>query len=159
MTITPTPEFLQLQPVVAGRYWIERELEQGGMGVVFLARDVALDRPVALKLLPHALAIQPELRERFLREARTRCRQRPLHCREPSPQLRSLAAHVRPGAREQRRRAASPRSPTSVVARRIVRGGGAGASAPSHLATSPLPDRRGPGTSRQCPCGLAVGLS
>jgi serine/threonine-protein kinase len=39
------------------------------MGFVFLARDVALDRPVAVKLLPPAMAAQPPLRERFLREA------------------------------------------------------------------------------------------
>jgi serine/threonine-protein kinase len=41
------------------------------MGVVFLARDVALDRLVAIKLLPPAQATLPDLRERFLREART----------------------------------------------------------------------------------------
>jgi hypothetical protein len=41
------------------------------MGVVYLAREVALDRLVAVKLLPPALAAQTELRERFLREART----------------------------------------------------------------------------------------
>ena len=41
------------------------------MGVVYLAREVALDRPVAIKLLPPALAARPELRERFIREART----------------------------------------------------------------------------------------
>jgi serine/threonine-protein kinase len=41
------------------------------MGIVFLARDVALDRLVAIKLLPPDLAHRGELRERFLREART----------------------------------------------------------------------------------------
>ena len=41
------------------------------MGVVFLAREVALDRLVAIKLLPSGLAAQPSLRERFIREART----------------------------------------------------------------------------------------
>jgi eukaryotic-like serine/threonine-protein kinase len=41
------------------------------MGIVFLARDVALDRLVAIKLLPPSMAAQPSLRERFLREART----------------------------------------------------------------------------------------
>jgi hypothetical protein len=41
------------------------------MAIVFLARDVALDRPVAIKMLPEARAYDPELRERFLREART----------------------------------------------------------------------------------------
>jgi len=65
------PEFVALQQALAGRYSIERELGRGGMGIVFLARDVALDRPVAIKLLPPAMAAQPALRERFLREART----------------------------------------------------------------------------------------
>ena len=41
------------------------------MGIVFLARDVALDRPVAIKLLPPEMAADAGLRERFLREART----------------------------------------------------------------------------------------
>jgi serine/threonine-protein kinase len=44
------------------------------MGIVYLAYEVALDRPVALKLLPPSLATQPALRERFLREARTAAR-------------------------------------------------------------------------------------
>ncbi len=65
------PEFVALQQAVAGRYSLERELGRGGMGIVFLARDVALDRLVAIKLLPPAQAAQPGLRERFLREART----------------------------------------------------------------------------------------
>src|SRR2546423_9592486 len=41
------------------------------MGVVYLAREVRLDRPVAIKLLPPSKASDPKLRERFLREART----------------------------------------------------------------------------------------
>ena len=65
------PEFITLQRALAGRYSLERELGRGGMGVVFLARDVALDRPVAIKLLPPAMAERPGLRERFLREAKT----------------------------------------------------------------------------------------
>lgn len=66
-----SPEFLRLQAEVAGRYSLERELGRGGMGIVLLARDVALDRLVAIKLLPPGLAAESELRDRFLREART----------------------------------------------------------------------------------------
>src|SRR5207244_409252 len=64
-------EFLALQELLAGRYSIERELGRGGMGIVLLARDVALDRPVAIKLLPPHLATRPDERDRFLQEART----------------------------------------------------------------------------------------
>ena len=61
----------QLAPLLAGQYTFERELGRGGMGVVYLAREVRLDRLVAVKVLPPHLASQPVVRERFLREART----------------------------------------------------------------------------------------
>ncbi|HEX5437114.1 MAG TPA: serine/threonine-protein kinase [Gemmatimonadaceae bacterium] len=64
-------ELVGLQEALAGRYVVERELGRGGMGIVYLACDLALERPVAIKLLPPALAAQPELRARFLREIRT----------------------------------------------------------------------------------------
>src|SRR5690349_8770180 len=70
MTDRPSTELLSLQEAVAGRYFVERELGRGGMGVVYLARDVALDRLVAIKLLPPSLAASADLRSRFLREAR-----------------------------------------------------------------------------------------
>ena len=63
--------FLDFQSALAGRYSLERELGRGGMGVVYLAREVRLDRPVAIKLLPPFQARDGALRERFLREART----------------------------------------------------------------------------------------
>ncbi len=66
----PTPDFLALQEALVGRYSIQHEIGRGGMGIVYLAHDVALDRPVALKLLPPSFAAQPALRERFIREAR-----------------------------------------------------------------------------------------
>src|SRR5215813_12080684 len=66
----PTVEFLDLQAALAGEYSLQRELGRGGMGVVYLARDVQLDRDVAIKVLPAHLARNPEARERFVREAR-----------------------------------------------------------------------------------------
>ena len=59
---------------MAGRYAVERELGRGGMGIVFLARDLSLDRLVAIKLLPPALAAVPDRRARFVREARIAAR-------------------------------------------------------------------------------------
>ena len=57
----------RLRTALAGRYTLERELGAGGMAVVYLARDLRHDRPVALKV------VRPELTallgpERFLRE-------------------------------------------------------------------------------------------
>src|SRR3954471_15501468 len=66
----PDAEFLALQAALAGEYSLQRELGRGGMGIVYLARDVQLDRDVAIKLLPPFLAQDPENRERFKREAR-----------------------------------------------------------------------------------------
>ena len=50
-------------------YRVERLLGQGGMGVVYEARQVSLDRRVALKVLAPGLADEPGFRERFRREA------------------------------------------------------------------------------------------
>jgi serine/threonine-protein kinase len=66
----PSTEFLALQGALAGEYSLQRELGRGGMGVVYLARDVQLDRDVAIKILPAHLARSAAARERFLREAR-----------------------------------------------------------------------------------------
>src|SRR4051812_28948347 len=66
--------FLSLQEALAGRYSIDREIGRGGMGVVFLAHEVHLDRLVAIKVLPPERAADPALRERFLREVRLAAR-------------------------------------------------------------------------------------
>ena len=67
----PDDNFLALQQALAGRYSLESELGHGAMGLVFRAREVRLDRPVAIKLLRPDLASRGDIRERFLREART----------------------------------------------------------------------------------------
>jgi hypothetical protein len=71
VSTTPAdPSFIALQSAVAGRFSLESELGRGGMGIVYLARDVLLERPVAIKLLAPALAAREDMRRRFLREAR-----------------------------------------------------------------------------------------
>ena len=61
----------EVREALAPHYILEKELGRGGMGAVYLARDVQLDRPVAIKFLPPDLAARPDLRARFLQETRT----------------------------------------------------------------------------------------
>lgn len=56
---------------VLGDFQLERKLGQGGMAEVFLARQISLDRPVALKVLSKEMAKKPGFVERFIREARS----------------------------------------------------------------------------------------
>jgi len=53
-----------------GQFRIERELGRGAVGVVYLAHDTKLDRPVAIKSLPAEVMGDPKTRSRFTREAR-----------------------------------------------------------------------------------------
>ena len=55
--------------VFNGRYELHRRLGRGGMAEVFLARDLQLDRPVAVKVLFPEFATDPAFVERFRREA------------------------------------------------------------------------------------------
>ena len=65
---------MDIPQIVAGRFRIECELGRGGMGTVYRATHLGLERPVAIKVLKQEFAADPEVGERFMREARTMAR-------------------------------------------------------------------------------------
>ena len=63
---------MPLQPGTAlGPYAVTAKIGEGGMGEVYQARDTRLDRTVAIKVLPAHVASDPDLKQRFEREAKT----------------------------------------------------------------------------------------
>jgi len=73
-SIASSWELRQIGKHLGDNYQVVRELGKGAMGVVFLARDIALHRLVAIKVLKHDLAASEDHRERFRREARMTAR-------------------------------------------------------------------------------------
>ncbi len=67
------PEF------IAGRFRIECEIGRGGMGTVYRATHLGLDRPVAVKIIKPEFAGDHDVADRFLREARTMAKLRHPH--------------------------------------------------------------------------------
>ncbi len=61
----------RLQAATEGRYQVVRELGRGGMAAVYLAKELALSREVAIKVMRPSFLLDPGMVERFLREART----------------------------------------------------------------------------------------
>jgi serine/threonine protein kinase len=61
----------RLVVAVGTQYLVDAEIGRGGMAVVYRARDLRLNRRVAIKVLPPELAFNADVRERFLREAQT----------------------------------------------------------------------------------------
>jgi serine/threonine-protein kinase len=60
-----------LGTLLAGRYRLDSELGRGGMSTVYLAFDVVLERPVAVKLMHREIVSDSDQLERFRREARS----------------------------------------------------------------------------------------
>ena len=77
---------MPLQPgTTLGPYEILAPIGAGGLGEVYKARDTRLDRTVAIKVLPEHVASDPDLKQRFEREAH------PAHiqiCRHAAPDRR-----------------------------------------------------------------------
>ncbi|HEX4153602.1 MAG TPA: serine/threonine-protein kinase [Steroidobacteraceae bacterium] len=74
-TAAPAAGSATSQPSQLGRYQLEREIGRGAMGVVYLGRDTAINRLVAIKAIPLASEFSEaelaEARSRFFREAET----------------------------------------------------------------------------------------
>ena len=64
---------------IAGRFRIEREIGKGGMGTVYLATHLGLERPVAVKIIKREFVGDADVADRFLREARTMAKLRHPH--------------------------------------------------------------------------------
>ena len=72
MTVSPADSLRErVAAALRHQYQIEDEIGRGGMAVVYRARDLRLERLVAIKVLPPELAHDPALGTRFTREAQT----------------------------------------------------------------------------------------
>ena len=67
----PDELIIRLTRTLEGRYRVAKMVGRGGMGAVFLAQDLTLERPVAIKVLPPEVSHDETLVGRFEREART----------------------------------------------------------------------------------------
>jgi serine/threonine protein kinase len=70
---------MDVPQIIAGRFRIECEIGTGGMGTVYRAVHLGLERPVAVKIIKPEFASDPDVADRFMREARTMARLRHPH--------------------------------------------------------------------------------
>jgi len=125
-TVTASAELLaRLQAALGPQYRLERELGYGGMGVVFLARDTTLDRPVAVKVVHPELAVHSSITQRFLAEARMIARLRhpsivAVHSAGEATGLFYYVMDYVPGESLRQRLAREGRLPTAEVVRIVA---------------------------------------
>src|SRR5688572_24818516 len=115
----------RLQAALGPQYRLERELGRGGMGVVYLATDTALDRTVAVKVIHPELAAHESLARRFLTEARTIARLRhpnivSVHAAGSDGDLLYYVMDQIPGETLRERLAREPRLPVADVVRIVA---------------------------------------
>src|SRR5262245_49124115 len=77
--IDPSQQQIRPGELIADRYRLEEPIGRGAMGAVWRAVHTRLEAPVAIKLLNSAIADDPEMLERFLREARSAAAVRSSH--------------------------------------------------------------------------------
>ena len=70
---------MDVPQIIAGRFRIEYEIGRGGMGTVYRAIHLGLERPVAVKIIKPEFAADRDVADRFLREARTMAKLRHPH--------------------------------------------------------------------------------
>jgi serine/threonine protein kinase len=70
---------MDVPQIIAGRFRIECEIGTGGMGTVYRAKHLGLDRAVAVKIIKPEFASDPDVADRFMREARTMAKLRHPH--------------------------------------------------------------------------------
>jgi serine/threonine-protein kinase len=69
----PDDELTQLRRVTGARYRVQQRIGSGGMANVYYGQHALLERPLVIKVLHAHLARDPEMRERFRREAEAAC--------------------------------------------------------------------------------------
>jgi serine/threonine protein kinase len=70
---------MDVPQIIAGRFRMECEIGKGGMGTVYRATHLGLERPVAVKIIKPEFAADPDVTDRFMREARTMAKLRHPH--------------------------------------------------------------------------------
>ncbi len=104
-------------------YEIIDEIDRGGMGVIYRARDLKLDREVAIKVLPSELVSDPERKRRFIQEAKAAAKLEHPHIAVVHEIRRSRWCHFHCDGVDSRREAARCDGAGAIAAGSVARAG------------------------------------